>query len=89
MSERIFRYEVPVDDEVHEIRLSGDPVAVFCREHGVVEFWATVAHKDADGRARLFTVVGTGHSFPSFGKYIGTAVAPGGYLVWHLIEVQP
>lgn len=83
----IFRYEVPVDDAVHEHWLSPGPVlAVGCRDRTVVEFW-TVYDPDTAGNARRFLVVGTGHPLPRRWTYVGTAVAPGGALVWHLIEV--
>ena len=40
MTEAIYRYEVPVDDEPHPIELSGDIVHVGCRDPKTVEFWA-------------------------------------------------
>lgn len=89
MTVRIFRYEVPVDYKPHNFQLHGDPLAVGCRDLGVVEFWA--AHHDGhSGRLRSFVVVGTGQALPQTGpgrSHWGTAVAPGGALVWHLIEV--
>lgn len=102
LATRIYRYEVPVDDQVHEFRLHGSPLSVGCRKADVVEFWAV--HLDDDEMQRVlspgrempprrFRVVGTGHPIPERmplhdgWRYIGTAVAPGGALVWHLIEV--
>jgi len=86
MSARIFRYEVPVDDQWHEVKLLGNPLAVGCREVAVVEFWARAYDDGSVGYRRRFMVVGTGHPFPSHLRYWGTAVAPGGSLVWHLLE---
>lgn len=92
MSE-IFRYEVPVDDQWHEIRLSGGgragqvrPLYVAARRVDVVEFWA---YHDGSipAEGRWFKVVGTGHRLPEVHTYHGTALAAGG-LVWHLIEAQ-
>ena len=90
MSARIFRYEVPVDDRWHWIELQGDPLSVDCRFLATVEFWAM--HGDsAESRRRAFIVVGTGHELPFLKdgeswRHWGTAVAPGGALVWHLLE---
>lgn len=81
---RIYRYEVPVDDETHEVCIEGDPLHVGCRQIDTVEFWA-IANR-GPLVPRRFTVVGTGHPFDEGHRYWGTAVAPGGQLVWHLLE---
>lgn len=84
---RIYRYEVPVDDQWHEFALHGAPVAVGCRDPRFVEFWAM--HDDGydPGPVRRFIVVGTGHPLPARAhRHVGIAVAPGGQLVWHLME---
>lgn len=88
MTARIFRYEVPVDDQPHTIALSDNPLAVGCRDPRVVEFWA-IAHDDAPTLDRTFQVVGTGQMLKDLRCHWGTAVAPGGALVWHLIEETP
>jgi hypothetical protein len=77
---RIYRYEVPVDDNHHVIELEGDPLHVGCRRIDVVEFWAIA--EGGPAIRRRFTVVGTGHPFDEGHRY----VAPGGQLVWHLLE---
>ena len=85
---RIFRHEVPVDDREHEYVITGDPVAVACRDVNKVEFW-TLDDSDAEGRKRRFVVVGTGHSLsPYVVRHWGTAIAPGGQLIWHLVECE-
>lgn len=89
MTTRIFRYQVPVDGHRHKFDLHGDPLAVGCRVTDVVEFWAY--HHDANpvAVARTFTVVGTSVPLPDDAdvlRHWGTAVAPGGLLVWHLLE---
>ncbi len=88
MTARIFRYEVPVDDRWHEFELRADVLAVGCRNPAVVEFWAR-HDDDVPAATRRFIVVGTGHGFPSDYRYHGTVVAPGGMLVWHLLETAP
>ena len=88
---RIFRYVVPIDDRVHLIPLWSNPLAVGCRQLDVVEFWA-FAHDEEPVLTvpRAFLVVGTGHPLPAdMRRHWGTAAAPGGYLVWHLLEVDP
>lgn len=82
-NERIYRYEVPVDDKWHAFELQGDPLAVYSRTFGVVEFWARWT-PNANGLRREFRAVGTGQPMPSQVRYHGTAVA--GPLVWHLVE---
>lgn len=85
---RIYRYEVPVGG-VHALTLAGTVLHVGCRQEETVEFW--VMHSDdAPSRERRFMVVGTGHPLPDgLWQYHGTAVAPGGRLVWHLLEAGP
>jgi hypothetical protein len=77
---RIFRYEVPVDGQWYEYHAS--PLYIATRRPDVVEFWSI---EQPDLRRQL-RVVGTGHLIPEDCTYLGTAIAPGGALVWHLIE---
>lgn len=79
---RVYRYEVPVDDRVRELELSGDIVMVACRSRGVVELWAIAGVREPV--SRLFQVFGTGHEVPPWATYVGTALDGG--LVWHLFE---
>jgi len=88
VSVAIHRYEVPVDDRAHVIALRGSIVHVWCRDPEVVEFWAfddASVPKDS----RSFRVFGTGQPLPQGqlgARYVGTAITPGGALVWHLCE---
>lgn len=84
MADAIYRYEVPVDDRWHPLQLTGPIVHVDCRNPRFVEVWAI--HTDSPPVTRSFRVYGTGHPLPSGAQYVGTALAPGGQLVWHLIE---
>lgn len=83
----VFRYEVPVDDRPHEIDLRGPLLAVGCRRLNVVEFWAIWDTLAGPERTHTFQVYGTGQPDVE-GKHLGTAVAPGGELVWHLFELD-
>ena len=40
MSKQIHRYEVPIDDQVHEFSLTGNILHVAQRSDHAVEFWA-------------------------------------------------
>jgi hypothetical protein len=80
----IYRYEVPVDDRWHPLQLTGEIVHVACRNMHVVELWAMNTTQPKSTRS--FRVYGTGQSLPPDLDYIGTALAPGGQLVWHLFE---
>lgn len=83
MGGEIYRFEVPVDDRWHEIPGCGTPLHVGCRDTLIVEFWAW----RQDGTKPLhLRVFGTGQPIPVDATHHGTVVAPGGRLVWHLIE---
>jgi hypothetical protein len=82
----VFRYEVPVDDQQHEIELRGPIVHVAARDHRLVEFWAIAG--DHEPAVRTFQVFGTGGPLPHSATYIGTTLAGSqGQLVWHLFEL--
>lgn len=81
---RVLRYEIPVDDQVHHLVLCGPTLHVATRHMDTVEMWC-----QDEGLARqvALTVVGTGHPWPDGAFYLGTAIVPGGALVWHLLVV--
>lgn len=86
---RVLRYEVPVDDREHAVRLPGysKVLHVASRESGVVEFWAEVIESWEHYETRLFRVFGTGHPVPLTGwYYAGTTLDQHPALVWHLYE---
>ena len=85
LAQTIYRYEIPVDDRWHPLQLSGRIVHVDCRNMHVVEVWAL--HTDGPVVTRHFRAYGTGHPLPPDVQHVGTAIAPGGQLVWHLIEI--
>lgn len=80
---RIYRYEVPVDDRWHDVPCAWPVLAVGCRREDAVEFWAHPAQGDTP--AHRLRVYGTGHPIDDDTQYVGTAVTPGGDLVWHLM----
>lgn len=92
---RIYRHEVPVDGQWHAFVLQSEPLAVGCRKSDVVEFWVDHHENeagDAIGDVTRFElmVVGTGQRLPDEAtEYVGTAIAPFGTFVWHLIRKAP
>ncbi|MFD3523875.1 hypothetical protein [Streptomyces sp. NPDC058653] len=81
---RILRFEVPVDDQWHAVQLPGPILHVACRKARSVELWAL--DSGAPSEMRGFRVFGTGQPLPARVSHAGTALAPGGQLVWHLME---
>lgn len=84
----VYRYEIPVDDQWWFIELSGPIIHVATREARCVEIWALTGDEP---KARSFRVFGTGQPLPDDNKpdclaHVGSAVVPGGALVWHLFE---
>lgn len=80
----IYRYEIPVDDNWHNIPLSGAILHVATRQPDRVELWAL--NSGGSKADRMFRVYGTGQPIPDGAVHIGTAIIPGGLLVWHLFE---
>lgn len=86
---RVLRYQVPVDDAWHTIRVRGNIVHVATRSPEIVEFWTYVCDGEAE---RTFRVFGTGAPIPESGAqtipvYVGTALTPQVAGVWHLFEL--
>jgi len=79
----VYRHEVPVDDGWHELH-TGQILHVASRHIDTVEVWAL----SDDPTFRKFRVFGTGQPDVT-GTYVGTAIVPGGALVWHLFEWTP
>jgi hypothetical protein len=80
----IYRYEVPVDDRWHTVQLSGEILHVASRDPRAVEIWAWST--DGPSAMRTFRVFGTGQPVLDETRHVGTAIPPGGQLVWHLLE---
>jgi hypothetical protein len=87
--QRVLQWEVPVDDEWHEIG-AGRVVEVAARAHrerpgDLVEVWTLEDYpgtSTADLVKRSATVIGTGHPAPLNTEYLGTAVVPAFALVY-------
>lgn len=80
---RALRHEIPVDDTVHEVVLAGPILHVGCKGRpDVVDVWT---QDEGQTRKVRLLVVGTGQPWPDGAFYLGTAIVPGGRLVWHLL----
>lgn len=91
MTIRIHRVEIPVNDQTHTITMPTPCHAeprVGCRDIDSVDLWYIVDDNHPLKEQRTFRVVGTGHDWPDDGDWVwrGTAIAPDGFHVWHLIE---
>lgn len=93
---QIHRYEVPIDDQVHEFSLTGNILHVAQRSDHAVEFWAFDIEGNPVEEVRL-QVFGTGMEIPVASVYRGTAFSPAGGFdpfpipagkyVWHLVQL--
>lgn len=87
---KIYRYEVPVDDQPHTFKLTkGDlgRVRYVAGNLFTVEFWAE--HWDGVPEGEVtFRVFGTGMEIPAEAQYAGTAPRTREGLVWHLYEMS-
>lgn len=93
LTARMLRFEVPVDDQWHTITVPAMArfKLVAARDPKVLEFWAEQWDGEGMTRDRTFRVFGTGQPYDPRGlDHIGTTLAAGGSLVWHLFEqVKP
>ncbi len=80
---KIYRYEVPIDDDWHRIQLRGDVLHVDTRSTDQVEFWA-MHDADTPPLAWHFRVYPTGFPLPADAVHVGTALS--GPFVWHLMK---
>ncbi len=80
---RILKWDVPVDDERHEIG-SGRVIHVSCQFNPeIVEVWT----EEFPGLPVMIEaqVYGTGMRYPKNGQAVGSAVTLNGQIVWHVI----
>lgn len=89
MTRRVFRYEVPVDDQPHEFKLlsNAEILHVAAVAVDLVEFWIEDYGDAVRLTARRFQVFGTGQDLPDQAKWVGTCDRTDFSLMWHLYEV--
>lgn len=83
---RMLKWDIPLDDEWHEIPKLTAGWHVAHQTEGFVTLWTETDLGTADdtSRARVF---GTGQPFANTCTYLGSAMDPRGF-VWHLIEAE-
>ena len=86
MSLRVLKWSVPVDDQPHPIG-AGKVLHVECQNTATaVEVWTLELDEPGTEFAQVF---GTGQPLPGAAfKHIGSTVAAGGSLVWHVFGMR-
>lgn len=84
---KVFKYDIPLDDEVSVDLPEGAQVLTFQAQREQPCIWALV-DPVARLRPRRFRVAGTGHAILNARelRYVGTAQFRSGSLVFHLFE---
>lgn len=86
LDRKIFREVIPVDDEWHELKLTGPIVHVACRELTTVDVWF-INGEHHYSKSTFLRVFGTGQPLPDNAEYVGTGFSPVGGLVWHVMRM--
>lgn len=88
MTERILKWDVPVDDAEHLIGW-GHVLSVGCQyEPDTVQVWTLEDCSDGPPEPRRpVRVFGTGQPLPDSVEHLGTALVAGKPLVWHLLAI--
>lgn len=87
MTRRIWKYEIPVDDQDHQIPFWPIHVAAKSDDHAVVVVWCEVELADGEQPAtEAHRVFGTGHPLPDGASHRGTVQS--GPFVWHLYNTE-
>jgi len=84
----VLKWLVPVDDRPHKIG-GGHVIHVGCQDPldvDMVTVW-TVEQRQGPVPKRAVQVFGTGHPLPFDAEPLGSALALGGRLVWHLFSL--
>jgi hypothetical protein len=89
MVQKVFKYDIPVNDEWIELELpDGAEIVHVASQYGTVneiQMWVLL-DPDLAQTPRYFRVFGTGHEIPPEAKFRGTCIVAEGHLVWHLME---
>lgn len=82
---RILKWTIPVDDHDHPIGIGAIVhVDVQGQRADLVQVWTD--EWDTGGRVVSARVYGTGQPIPEDGEILGSALAAGGALVWHVVR---
>lgn len=84
---RVFKFEIPIDDEVVIDMPEGAEVLHFDVQGELPYIWVRV-DPDLPEKEYRFRFAGTGHHLEdNVGKHLGSCMMRGGALVWHLFEL--
>ena len=86
---KIFKYEIPIEDEFELELPKGAQVLTFQIQYGKPVIWAIIDPEEDISEKINFRLFGTGHPIKKnvIGlSYIGTAQMANGQLVWHLFK---
>lgn len=87
MTQRVLKWTVLVDDEVHNVG-AGQVIYVACQNGPEsVQVWTVESALTAQA-SRPVRVYGTGQEVPFDAVPIGTALATYGHLVWHVFDMS-
>ncbi len=86
MAATIWKFPLPVGDEVGVVMPAGGRVLTVAAQGDVMVLWAIV-DPGAPFVERAFEVRGTGHPLGEVGEYVGTALLVSG-LVFHVFEAS-
>lgn len=90
MTQRVFKYEVPIDDRFTLKLPRHAKIIAFQVQHEQPQVWALVDPEEKTMMDRDFILAGTGHPIDEREDnlhHLGTWQMRGGSLVWHLFEV--
>lgn len=85
MPHRIFKYDIPVQDEFSIAMPTGAEILSVKVQNGVPRLWAIVDDQ-APKESRPFAIYGTGNIAPEKGVFIDTFLMADGAFVWHLFD---
>lgn len=88
MDRVVLKWPVPVDDHTHKIG-GGSVIHVDCQDPhdpSHVMVW-TVEQREGPVPQRTVQVFGTGQPLPFNAEHLGSAMALGGRLVWHVFQL--
>lgn len=85
MTQRLFKYNLPVDDTVHKIRMKGQILHVGNELASIITIY-TVATDEQEEGDRRFSTFRAGDAVPKTASYVGTCRDHLTHLVWHLYE---
>ena len=93
MSHRMLKFEVPVPDGMQPVKiempLGAKPLHVGF-QFGSVMLWALCDTANTELKEQEFMVCPTGVEvdLPAFSRFVGSAVSPGGELVFHIFSLE-